>query len=96
MIKALKVAASSNNFVIIGCSIRHEDSFLWLLITCFLNQPPNSRKLIIVDPCAKKLADRIIGHYFVNINRFVQIKILTEKLENAVIELRSELQETST
>jgi hypothetical protein len=96
MIEALKVAASANNFVIIGCSIRHEDSFLWLLITSFLNQPPNNRKLIIVDPCAKKLADRIIGHYFVDIHRFVQIKTLTEKLETAVLELRSELQETST
>jgi hypothetical protein len=94
MIKALKAAASANNFIVIGCSLRPEDSFLWLLMTSFLNQPPANRKVVIVDPCAEMIAKKVVGHYFVDINRFVRIKKLANILQDIVKELINELHES--
>ena len=96
MIEALKVSSSVNNFIVIGCSLRPEDSFLWLLLTSFLNQLPADRKVVIVDPCAEDLAKKIVGHYFVDINRFVSIKTFSKKLQDTVEELINELHEDNT
>jgi hypothetical protein len=98
MIEALKTAAFANNFIVIGCSLRSEDSFLWLLLTSFLdlNRPLNNRKLVIVDPCAEKLAKKIFNHYFVDISEFVRMKTVPKKVQEGIPELIAELQEIPT
>ncbi len=42
MIRVLDVADRAKNFIIIGCGMRPEDSFLWLLLTKFVTVHNNS------------------------------------------------------
>jgi hypothetical protein len=92
MINALETAGSVKNLVIIGCGLRKEDSFLWLLLTNFLNQPiRNNRKLIIVDPCAEGVKNKIRDPFFVDINNFINIKLLSSNLESVIEQLINEL-----
>ena len=93
MLKALKTSESVKNFVIIGCGLRKEDSFLWLLLTNFLNQSISNRKLIIVDPYAEEIKSKICDHYFVDINEFINIRLCSNGLECAFEQLINELHE---
>jgi len=95
MLKALKTAESVKNFVIIGCGLRKEDSFLWLLLTNFLNQPISNRKLIIVDPYAENIEAKICDHYFVDINNFINIKLFSNSLESVIKQLINELHDNN-
>ena len=87
MIEALKVSSSVNNFIVIGCGLRPEDSFLWLLLISFLDRPGESRKLIIVDPYAEEIRNKIVNHYFVDIGGFVNISLFSNGLEKDVHQL---------
>jgi len=91
MIEALKAAATAVSFIIIGCGMRPEDSFLWLLLTTFLNQPLNHRTLVIVDPLGEKVGERIVGHYFADIKESITIKTLAKGIQHATPELFAEL-----
>jgi hypothetical protein len=93
MLKALKAAASANNFIVIGCGLRPEDSFLWLLLTSFFNQLPTDRKFVIVNPNAEELAKKTVDHYFVDINNLVNIRLFSEGIESVIKELNRELHE---
>ncbi len=90
MIGALQAAAKAKNFVIIGCGLRPEDSFLWLLVTAFLHSPENG-KIIIDDPCAERIKDKIWEHY-TDINK--PIITICRNLECSVDELISKLHNT--
>lgn len=70
MIEALNKAATAKNLIIIGCGLRPEDSFLWLLVTNFLYQRKMGRRLIIVDLQAKEIKAKISNHYFEDIEEF--------------------------
>lgn len=93
MIGALQAAGKAKNFIIIGCGLRPEDSFLWLLLTSFFNQLPTERKFVIVDPNAEKLAKKTVDHYFEDINNLVNIRLFSEGLESVIEELIRELHE---
>lgn len=95
MIKALKVAASVKNVIVIGCSLRQEDSFLWLLLTSFLNQPINKRKLVIIDPYAEKIKSKICAHYFVDISNFINITLFSDSLQSVIKQLINELHDNN-
>ncbi len=56
MLDAIKATANAENLIVIGCSLRPEDSFLRVLLANFGRQGPHERKIIIVDPEAKKIA----------------------------------------
>lgn len=90
MIGALQAAAMAKNFVIIGCGLRPEDSFLWLLLAAFLYRPANG-ELIIVDPCAKGIKDKICEHYH-DTNKL--ISPICRNLECSVDELIEKLHNT--
>ena len=76
MIGALCAATKAKNFIIIGCGLRPEDSFLYLLITNFLSSNDTDRRatedksIIIVDPKAKEIEAKINDHYFGGIEGF--------------------------
>jgi hypothetical protein len=89
----LNAASFANNFVIIGCSLRPEDTHLWLLLTKFMNQSISSRKLIIVDPCAEDIQSKICDHYSVEISRFINMRLCSNGLECTFDQLISELDE---
>jgi len=65
MNEALRAAVLARNFVIIGSSLRPEDSHLWLLIDNFCQQSSrnNRKKLIIMDPHADDIQSRLEENY---------------------------------
>ncbi len=70
MIQVLGIAGKAKNFIIIGCGMRPEDTFLRLLVTKFLYQKKADRRLIIVDFEAEKIRAIIDGHYSGGIEGF--------------------------
>lgn len=87
MIDALKAASESQNLIIIGCSLRPEDSFLTLLLTHFLRQSQwQSRKIVILDIKANDIASRVKDYWGVNIEECVVP--IEGRIENSVEELR--------
>lgn len=62
MLDLLEVVKKARNLVIIGCGMRPEDSFLWLLLTHFLNRNVDKR-LIIVDPTADEIQIKISNYW---------------------------------
>lgn len=86
MIDAIEAVKAADKMIIIGCSLRSEDSILWLLLTTFLKGPNcKNRKYIIITPEAKSLGNRIRQYWGVNVNNCL-IEI-PSKLENAIDEL---------
>jgi len=83
MIGALRVAAKAKNFVIIGCSLRLEDSFLWLVIAAFLSEGPD-KPIIVVDPKAETLRDRIKDYW-----RDAKVHTITKGIEEGIDDLLS-------
>lgn len=72
MLDALKAASESSKLIIIGCSLRPEDSVLTLILTHFLRQPQwRTRKIIILDRSADSIASRIKNFWGVNIEECV-------------------------
>mgnify|MGYP001604522147 CR=1 FL=1 len=86
MLDAIEAAKNSKNLIIVGCSMRPEDSFLWLLLTRFFHNPNwMERKIILVDPQATIISQKIKQHWGVNLdNSIVEIPL---KLENALDDL---------
>jgi hypothetical protein len=99
MIQALQSAGCARNLVIIGCRLRPEDSFLRILLTNFLHELMSSKKkkLIIVDPDAQEINDRIVGHCPYDIGEYVDIKLIKKELQknNVVQEIIKELDNNS-
>jgi hypothetical protein len=72
MIDALKAVSESKNLIILGCSLRSEDSFLTLLITQFLRHPQwQSRKIVILDKKAEEISLKIKRHWTVDVDKCI-------------------------
>lgn len=56
---AYKEAAKSTSLVIIGCSLREADFFIWTLLSYMFEKM--SKRIILVDCCAEELKDKIGG-----------------------------------
>lgn len=63
MLDALAQSAKADNLVIIGSALRKEDTFLTLIITRFLHSAPRKRKIIIVDPCADDISEKVKNYW---------------------------------
>jgi hypothetical protein len=84
MLEALTASAKADNLVIIGSALRKEDSFLTLITTSFLPDLRwNKRRIIIVDPAAESIGQRLEDYWDVN-------------LSDQVIPIRARLQESIT
>ena len=60
MQRALKAVQMSNSLIIIGCSLRREDTFLRQLIThFFLRDDWQNRHVLIVDPNAENISNTL-------------------------------------
>lgn len=88
MIDALRATTGSSNLIIVGSSLRPEDTFLTVLITNFLRQPNwRDRRIIIVDPSASQIAARLAHHWGVNVSE--QLRPMDALLQHAASELLS-------
>jgi hypothetical protein len=90
MLDLLKVAEAARNFVIIGCGMRPEDNFLWLLPTRFLNKIVNPRhRLVLLSPSSENIWKRISKYWVGDICRFSDVLIIPCGLENGIATLES-------
>jgi hypothetical protein len=90
MLDAIEAVKNSKNLIIIGCGMRSEDSYLWLLLTRFLvNDNWRERKIIIVDPQAARISQKIKQHWAVNLDN--SIAEIPHKLETGIDELLGSL-----
>ncbi|MHC4075003.1 MAG: SIR2 family protein [Planctomycetota bacterium] len=90
MIDLLDVVRKARRLAIIGCKMRPEDSFLWLLLTRFLEIPQeNRKKLIILGPSSKEIWKRISNYWVVDINSFADVSVIPCGLESGIKSLVS-------
>jgi hypothetical protein len=83
MLDALKAAGRAGRLVIIGSSLRPEDSFLSLVMTNFLRQRNwRTRRVVIVDPRAPSIRERIRNFWGVNVDE--QVVAIAKPIEQSV------------
>jgi len=87
MLEALKASTDAKNLIIIGSALRPEDAFLTLLITNFLHQHGwRDRKIIIIDPAAQAISERLNLYCGVNVSD--QIVPIAGCLEDSLAHLQ--------
>jgi len=82
MLAILKIAEKAKNLIIIGCSMRQEDIFLWLVLTCFLNK--HCKRLIILDPSSEDIWERISNYWVGNICRYADVVKIPFGIEDGI------------
>lgn len=87
MLDALTASSHAKNLVIIGSALRPEDSFLTVLVTNFLRQESwRSRKIMVVDPEAESISNRLKNYWGVNVSK--QILPIPDQLQISVPRLK--------
>jgi hypothetical protein len=88
MLDILDIAKTASNLIIIGCGMRPEDNFLWLLLTRFLNNViEDKKKLVILDPSSEVMWKRISKYWVGDICSFANVIVLPCCLESGVSSL---------
>ena len=60
LLQATRFARLATNLIIIGCGLRREDSYLWLILTSFMSNPRwKTKRTFIVSPHASDTKKRI-------------------------------------
>lgn len=96
MLDLLKVAEVARNLVIIGCGMRPEDNFLWLVLTCFLNKFLELRKrLVIISPSAGEIWKRISNYWVGDICQFAEVSLIPCGIEHSFQALCTTLDDKS-
>ena len=90
MLDLLHVAEAAKNLVIIGCGMRREDNFLWLVLTRFLNKILEPRhRLIILSPSAEVIWKRISDYWVGDICSFIDVCLIPCGIEEGIHTLTS-------
>lgn len=88
MLDALEAARQAERLVIIGCSMRPEDSFIWLLLTRYVDglKDGHRPRVVIVDPNnAESLRDQILRYAPLDDDC---VFAMTEGIESSIEQLR--------
>lgn len=83
MVRLVAVTQAATNLVIVGCGLRKEDSFLWVMLIAFLNRREH-KNLIIVDPYAATIEDRIARFWIGDLCKYTSVSLLPCGLATAV------------
>jgi hypothetical protein len=60
LVDAIRFAETARNLIIIGCGLRPEDSYLWLVLSSFMNTKSwKKKRTLIVSPHASELKEKI-------------------------------------
>jgi hypothetical protein len=60
LLDATRFARAARNLIIIGCGLRREDSYLWLVLTSFMHNPRwKTKRTLIIGPHASETKKRI-------------------------------------
>ena len=90
MLDLLDIVRKAKRLAIIGCGMRPEDSFLWLLLTRFLNiSQDNRKKLIILGPSSEEIRKRVSNYWVGDIRRFADLSVIPCGLESGIESLVS-------
>ena len=90
MLDLLDIVRKAKRLAIIGCRMRPEDSFLWLLLTRFLNiSQDNRKKLIILGPSSEEIRKRVSNYWVGDIRRFADLSVIPCGLESGIESLVS-------
>lgn len=90
MLDLLDVVRKARRLAIIGCRMRSEDSFLWLLLTRFLEIYQDNRKqLIVLGPSSEEIWERISNYWVGDIRRFADLSVIPCGLESGIKSLVS-------
>lgn len=86
MLCLIDIAKEAKNLIIIGCGMRPEDNFLWLVLTRFLYGHPKDlhKKLIILDPNADKLLDNITRYFTHGISQNTAVVRISSGIEDGI------------
>ena len=77
MLDLLDIARNAKRLAIVGCGMRPEDSFLWLLLTRFLNVSREDHKtLVILGPSSNDIWERISNYWVGDICRFTNVSVI--------------------
>lgn len=92
LLQAIATAREARKFVVIGCSLRPEDAYLWTLIFNFFIPTPAGKKMILLSPSADKLKERVLT-YFQWAGKHLETQIISipQRLENGLKELELHL-----
>jgi hypothetical protein len=85
MLRSVDAVAQADTVIIIGCGLRPEDMFLYVLLTAFTDGcSPTERKIIVLDPKAEDLVFNIKTYLTVD-DSFCMVSI-PEKLQQDSVE----------
>jgi hypothetical protein len=92
MIDLIEVVRTVKNFVMIGCGMRSEDNFLWLLLTRFLNNKIDQpRRLVILNPSADDIRKKISNYWIGDISRYCNVVTIPCGMEDGISSLEMTL-----
>jgi hypothetical protein len=93
MLDLLNVAEAAINLVVIGCGMRPEDNFLWLVLTRFLNKILEPRhRLIILSPSSEVIWKRISDYWVGDICSFSDVCLIPRGIEDGIHTLASAIE----
>jgi hypothetical protein len=95
MLDAMRASSRAKNLIVIGTALRPEDSFLSVLLTNFLRHPTwRTRRIIVVDPSAKDITNRLQTYWGVPVDK--QLFPIEGKLQESVKKLLRALSKRKT
>jgi hypothetical protein len=93
MLDLLDLTKAARNLVIIGCGMRREDNFLWLMLTRFLNKILEPRhRLIILSPSAEIVWKKISDYWVGDICSFCDVSLIPCGIEEGIHTLTSTIE----
>ena len=93
MLNSLAAVVKADTLIIIGCGLRPEDMFLYVLLTAFSDgRSPPERKIIVLDPKAEELIFNIKTYLTVD-DSFCMVSIPEKLQQDSVERLLQTIQE---
>jgi len=92
MLEVLDIAETANTMVIVGCSLRPEDSFLRLILRRFyVGKRHPVKRLIVVDPHPDRSLTEINKFWPEDVGRDLEVRMIRGGIEDSIVSLITEL-----
>jgi hypothetical protein len=97
LLDATRFARAAKNLIIIGCGLRPEDSYLWLVLTSFMHTPKwKKKRTFIVSPHASEIKKRIENFWGRKIFTQQNLVAIDLGIESGISRLNDALRDAST
>jgi hypothetical protein len=96
LLDATRFARVVRNLIIIGCGLRPEDSYLWLVLTSFMNNRWwKKKRTVIVNPHASETKKRIKNFWGRNLFDKHRLIAIDSDFESGLSALQTALRDTA-